>query len=152
MESLQPYIKEKISDLSTGLFYAFNPGVLKIPNTIIKIYKVGDYGCLWFTISSPYPDMSDFDGFFPCRLQLYNKSCNDYIVIEGEAIFPELQNASWQVDDSGKWPSLLVMVEFSSLSYFRNSAIMPQKQGETLLYRLHKLLYRRKRAPALQYH
>ena len=91
------FLKEKIQDLGSAIFFNLSESVLKLPTSIVEIVKVDDYGFVWFYVQKPKQDLREFDKEFPVRMDFYRKGKSYFLQVEGKA---------WVVNDPEEINSL----------------------------------------------
>lgn len=84
-ESQINFLKTKIEELRSALFFSFSDAVLKMPTTIVTTLKVDEAGQIWFFIRKPSQQLHEFDKDFPARLDFFRKGKNYYMKINGKA-------------------------------------------------------------------
>lgn len=84
-ESQINFLKTKIEELRSALFFSFSNAVLKMPTTIVSTLKVDEVGQIWFFIRRPSQYLHEFDKDFPARLDFFRKGKNFYMKINGKA-------------------------------------------------------------------
>lgn len=77
------FIKEKIYDLKTAIFFSTSNSILKLPVRIVEALKIDEDGFLWFYMKKPLQHISAFDMVFPARLQFYQKGKSSFVEISG---------------------------------------------------------------------
>lgn len=90
------FLKEKINELGTALFYPLNDAVLKFPTCVIKVLQIDEMGGLWFLISRPTQTIHAFESSFPVKLDFFCKGRDYYLKTTGNAFLvddPEEINA-----------------------------------------------------------
>ncbi len=84
-ESDITFLKEKIHELRSALFFSLSDSVLRMPTTIVTALKVDEVGQIWFFINRPSQALHQFDKEFPARLEFFRKGKRFYIKINGKA-------------------------------------------------------------------
>jgi hypothetical protein len=84
------FLKEKIQEIGTAIFFNLSESVLKLPTSIVETIKVDDFGLVWFYIQKPKQDLREFDKEFPVRMDFFRKGKSYFLQIEGKA---------WMVSD-----------------------------------------------------
>lgn len=67
------FITSKIKELETAVLHSHANSVLNIKSTIIKTRQVDENGNIWFTITRPQQEITQFDKQFPVGLNYYKK-------------------------------------------------------------------------------
>jgi len=118
------FVKERIIDIQSALFFNLSDAVLKLPNRIISISHVDPVGQLWFFVNRPKQHISEFDKEFPAKLHFLRKGKNYFIKIEGRACLitdPEETNALLDFTEEDKEKArteqLLVKVRIHNIEY-----------------------------------
>lgn len=78
-------LRKKIPVLEQALFFPLSESVLRVPASLVKALHVDELGQVWFTISRPTQQLSEFDREFPARLDFYKKGVNFYLHLRGQA-------------------------------------------------------------------
>ena len=130
------FLHDKIRDLRSALFYSLSNSVLKIPTSIVTALKVDDEGQVWFFVSRPKQQLTEFDRQFPARLEFYKKGKHAVVKINGRAC---IVNDAEQVTDLVSLPAeikekaldqlLLIKVKIEKAEYFETS---PATNGTSL--------------------
>jgi len=84
------FLKEKIQEIGTAIFFNLSQSVLKLPTSIVETIKVDDFGFVWFYIQKPKQHLTEFDKEFPVRMDFFKKGISYFLQIEGKA---------WMVND-----------------------------------------------------
>lgn len=79
------FLKEKIQEIGTAIFFNLSNSVLKLPTSIVETIKVDDFGFVWFYIQKPKQDLREFDKEFPVRMDFFKKGINYFLQVEGKA-------------------------------------------------------------------
>ena len=102
------FLKEKIQEIRSALFFNLSEAVLKLPTSIVETLKVDDFGFVWFYIQKPKQDLREFDKEFPVRMDYFRKGKNCFLQVEGKA---------WMVSDPEEINSLDVSEEEKKKMY-----------------------------------
>ena len=65
------FLKEKIQEIGSAIFFNQSDSVLKLPTSIVDTVKVDDFGLVWFYVQKPKQDLREFDKEFPVRLDFF---------------------------------------------------------------------------------
>ena len=84
------FLKEKIQEIGSAIFFNLSESVLKLPTSIVETIKVDDFGFVWFYIQKPKQHLREFDKEFPVRMDFFKKGINYFLQVEGKA---------WMVND-----------------------------------------------------
>ena len=84
------YLKEKIEEIGSAIFFNQSDSVLKLPTSIITKLTVDSYGYVWFYVQKPNENLQHFETEFPVRLDFFRKGKDCFIQVEG---------TGWVVDD-----------------------------------------------------
>src|SRR6476659_11243868 len=95
MDTVQVFLREKIKNLGSAIFFNQSDAVLKLPTSIVRIINVDEYGYIWFFIQKPPQQLSEFEKEFPVKLDFFRKGLdyslqvigNGYIVSDPEELF-----------------------------------------------------------------
>jgi hypothetical protein len=79
------FMRERISDIGSALFFSDNNSVLKLPATIVTALEVDELGQVWFFLNRPTQSLREFDHEFPARLDFYRKGKQFFLQAEGRA-------------------------------------------------------------------
>ena len=79
------FLQEKIQELRSALFYSLSNSVLRIPTSIVTALRVDESGQVWFFVSKPKHQLTEYDRQFPARLEFYKKGKGSLIKIVGRA-------------------------------------------------------------------
>lgn len=85
METNQQYsfIRSKIEELGSAIFYNQSDAVLKLPTSVITHLKADEFGYVWFYVQKPNQHLQEFETEFPVRLDFFRKGLTYYLQIEG---------------------------------------------------------------------
>src|SRR5262245_22734223 len=67
------FVRDKIRNIGSALFYSDQDSVLKFPTSIITALKVDEVGQVWFYMNRPSQYIHQFDTQFPARLDFFRK-------------------------------------------------------------------------------
>ena len=84
------FLKEKIQEIGSAIFFNLSESVLKLPTSIVETIKVDDFGFVWFYIQKPKQHLREFDKEFPVRMDFFKKGISYFLQVEGRA---------WMVND-----------------------------------------------------
>jgi general stress protein 26 len=79
------FLKQRIEEIGSALFYSLSSAVLKFPTTIVNTLKVDELGNIWFFINRPEQKLTEFDWEFPAQMQFYRKGKSYFLQIAGKA-------------------------------------------------------------------
>ncbi len=79
------FMRERISDIGSALFFSENNSVLKLPATVVTALEVDELGQIWFFLNRPTQSLQEFDRDFPARLDFYRKGKQYFLQVEGRA-------------------------------------------------------------------
>jgi general stress protein 26 len=118
------FLKEKISQVNTAVFYNLTDCVLRIPNGITSEVSVDSVGQVWFFMNRPKQCINEFDKEFFARLSFLQKGKNFFITVEGRAYLvtdPEdinsLQDFSEEQKHKARTHQLLINLKESQIEY-----------------------------------
>jgi len=130
------FLKEKIQELRSALFFSMSNAILKIPTTIVTALKVDETGNIWFFVHRPTQCLSEFDREFPARLEFFKKGKRFFMKIAGKACIvsqPEEVNNLGSLPDDAKEKAMhqlvLVKVKIQSAEYYQN---VPERSSSWL--------------------
>lgn len=124
------FLKEKIRDIRSALFFSQNNDVIKMPTSIITVLRVDDDGHIWFFVKRPQQYLDAFEKEFPARLDFFRKGKSYFLQVTGKAFIvdekdiavDELSDVSEQVKDNAMHELVLMKVKMLSAEYFDNSS------------------------------
>ena len=127
METVQVFLREKIKNLVSAIFFNQSDAVLKLPTSIVRIINVDEYGYVWFFMQKPPQQLNEFEKEFPVKLDFFRKGLdyslqvtgNGYIVNDPEEIFVITTN----IDEVKKFnpnEMVLIKVKMTRADYFDN--------------------------------
>ncbi len=132
------FLTEKIQELRSALFYSLSNSVLKIPTSIITALRVDEEGQVWFFVSRPKQQLTEFDRQFPARLEFYKKGKHSVIKINGRACIvndaekvKDLVNLADEIKEKALEQMLLMKVKIEKAEYFETSLAA---KGNSLKY------------------
>ncbi len=79
------FLKEKIQDLGSAIFFNLSDSVLKFPTSLVNSMQVDDYGYVWFWVQKPRQSIREFENGFPVRLDFYRKGKHYFLQVTGKA-------------------------------------------------------------------
>ena len=152
------FLKEKIEELHSALFFNTSNAVLKLPNSIVTTLKVDDAGQIWFFVNRPEQYLHEFDKEFPAKLDFFRKGKWFYLHVTGKAFIvsdPEELNEIVNVSDDIRHKAMnhrvLIKFKIMNAEYYDhriepNSALQKMKTtvmkflfGEKPTYRPYRL-------------
>ena len=78
------FLKRKLSELNSALFFAEGDSLFKLPNHLITEMEINDDGQIWFVIPKPAQDLEAFDKEFPVRLEFFKKGIQFRLKVQGK--------------------------------------------------------------------
>ncbi len=123
------FLKEKISDIRSALFFSQNNDIIKMPTSIITVLRVDDDGHVWFFVNRPQQYLDAFEKEFPARLDFFRKGKSYFLQVTGRAFIvdekdmavDELADVSGQVKDGAMHELVLMKVKIINAEYFDNT-------------------------------
>jgi len=79
------FVREKINEIGSALFFSQNNSVLRLPATVVKALEVDEVGQVWFFLHRPTQSLQEFDREFPARLDFYRKGMQYFLQVAGRA-------------------------------------------------------------------
>lgn len=79
------FIRDKVKNIGSALFYSQQDSVLKFPTTIIHVLAVDELGQIWFYLNQPAQYYHAYDNQFNAELDFYRKGKDYYLKIYGKA-------------------------------------------------------------------
>lgn len=83
------FLKRKLSELNSALFFAEGDSLFKLPNHLITEMEINDDGQIWFVIPKPFQDLQAFDKEFPARLEFFKKGKPFRLKVQGKGLIIE---------------------------------------------------------------
>ena len=130
------FLKEKIQEIGSAIFFNQSDSVLKLPTSIVETVKVDDFGLVWFYVQKPRQDLREFDKEFPVRLDFFRKGKSYFLQIEGKAWMvndPEEINTLQEVlsaEEKAKMKDMiLVKVKILKAEYHETAVNKPAKSS-----------------------
>jgi general stress protein 26 len=121
----QGIINSRITELGTAVFHCHGNGLLNLRPTVIKTLKVDENGYIWFLMSRPFQDITEFEKQFPVALNYYKKGAPFFLNVFGVARIvtdpEELAHAdldSAVKNDTGD-NMILVNVKIEHVNYYK---------------------------------
>jgi hypothetical protein len=128
------FIRDKILQLQSALFFNCSNSVLKIPNQVINALYADELGQVWFCIPPPFQSMYEFDKAFPAQLDFFKKEADFFLKITGKAFVvndpEELNNLAIVPEDikqrirNGK--IVLMKLHIQNAEYFEKNIPEPE--------------------------
>jgi general stress protein 26 len=120
------FLKEKINELQTALFYNLSSSVFKIPTAVVRVLNTDDCGQIWFCLPAYKGVVNEMDKRFPTFLQFFKKGEKFHVKITGRAYIvndPEEVNSIPWINDEMKCASIsgttmLIKVKIQYADYF----------------------------------
>jgi len=127
MDAGQIFLREKIKNLGSAIFFNQSDAVLKLPTSIVRIINVDEYGYIWFFMQKPPQQLNEFEKEFPAKLDFFRKGLayslqvigNGYIVNDPEEIFVITTNIE-EVKQFNPNEMVLIKVKMTRADYFDN--------------------------------
>jgi general stress protein 26 len=127
MDTVQVFLREKIKNLGSAIFFNQSDAVLKLPTSIVRIIHVDEYGYLWFFVQKPPQQLTEFEKEFPVKLDFFRKGQdyslqvigNGYIVSDPEELFIITTNVN-EVKHFNPGELVLIKVKMTRADYFDN--------------------------------
>jgi general stress protein 26 len=79
------FLKEKIQDLGSAIFFNLSDSVLKFPTSLVNNMEVDDLGYVWFWVQKPRQYIREFENGFPVRMDFYRKGKQYFLQVTGKA-------------------------------------------------------------------
>jgi hypothetical protein len=138
------FLREKIEELRSALFFNTSDAVLKLPSCVINTLQVDEAGQLWFFVNRPGQYLHEFDKEFPARLNFFRKGKQFFLNLTGKAFIisdPEELNQVISVDDEVKQKAMaqMVLIKFKITNAEYDERVMP---GKGLVQKLRSQLSR----------
>jgi len=122
-----PFIRERIQELRSALFFSQSSSLLRMTTTIVSIVKVDDLGQIWFYVPRPRQALHEFHREFPSRLEFFRKGKGFFLHITGRAfIINDPEDLNSLPDDEIKGQAagnmVLIKVKMGKAEYFESLA------------------------------
>jgi general stress protein 26 len=122
------FIKQKVYDLQTALFFNTSSSILKTPVSVVTISNVDEIGQIWFVTPKPVQYIHSFDKEFPAKLDFYKKGKRFFLKIQGKGfivtepeeinnIFFITENIKEQVRNNN---AILIKLKIQNADYFED--------------------------------
>lgn len=145
------FLKDRIQDTRSALFYSLSNAVLKVPTSIVTALKVDDVGQVWFFVEKPRQHIPEFDDVFPAQLYFYRKGKDYHLNVTGKACVvddpEELNNLvdfPVHVRDKAYNDVLLIKVKMTQIDYYESSIKRSGKWFHNLLTRINLWIHKKK--------
>lgn len=79
------FLREKIEDIRSALFFSQSESVLKLPNSLVSALQVDEIGNIWLLAPRPKQQLKEFEQRFPVQLNFYQKGKEFYLNVAGNA-------------------------------------------------------------------
>lgn len=140
------FLREKIQDLKSALFFSQNTSLLRMPTMIVSISKVDDLGQMWFFVPRPRQVLHEFDREFPVRLEFFRKGKSFFLHITGKAYIindPEEINSLFyeEIKEKAMGHMVLIKVKMTKADYFENAPASHSGWWSDLRKQLHTWMY-----------
>jgi len=83
------FLKRKLSELNSALFFAEGDSLFKLPNHLVTEMEINDDGEIRFVIPKPAQNIEAFDKEFPVRLEFFKKGIAYRLKIQGKGFIVE---------------------------------------------------------------
>ncbi len=140
------FLKDKIKDLESALFYNHSSAVLKLPVCVVKILEVDEVGQLWYSVNRPSQCLEHFEHEFPAELQFYRKGKQHRIKISGKAVIVDDPEVLYTLPESitSKFDyksSVLVRMNMNMVDYFEPYAFKKTNWFDSVRNYIYKWIY-----------
>jgi len=98
------FLKRKLSELNSALFFAEGDSLFKLPNHLITEMEINDDGQIWFVIPKPAQDLEAFDKEFSVRLEFFKKGIQFRLKVRGKGFL--IENRSLMEELSASNPTM----------------------------------------------
>ena len=123
----QTFLKEKIKNLSSAIFFNQSDAVLRLPTSIVRILHIDEYDYIWFYVQKPVQQLTEFEKEFPVKLDFFRKGLdyslqvlgNGYIVNDPEELFIVTTNIN-EVKHFDPAKMILIKVKMTRADYYDN--------------------------------
>jgi hypothetical protein len=123
------FLREKIEDIRSALFFSMSESVLRLPNSLVSALRVDDIGNIWLLATRPKQQLKEFEQRFPVRLDFYQKgkefylnvSGNARIILEPSELDEMLESVHAQKNILKRW--ILVKVQITDVQYHGTAPI-----------------------------
>jgi len=123
----QAFLKDKIKNLSSAIFFNQSDAVLRLPTSIVRILHIDEYDYIWFYVQKPVQKLTEFEKEFPVKLDFFRKGLdyslqvlgNGYIVNDPEELFIVTTNIN-EVKHFDPAKMILIKVKMTRADYYDN--------------------------------
>ena len=84
MDTQNDFLREKIKNLGSAIFFNQSDAVLKLPTSIVRISHVDQYGYIWFFMQKPPQALNEFEKEFPVKLDFFRKGLDYSLQVIGK--------------------------------------------------------------------
>lgn len=141
------FLREKIEDIRSALFFSMSESVLRLPNSLVSALQVDEIGNIWLLAPRPKQQIKEFEQRFPVQLNFYQKgkeyylniSGNAHIVLEPSELDEMLDTLHLQKNILKKW--ILMKVRISDAQYHGTAPLAKNNWLTTLYAQLNKWLF-----------
>ena len=127
MDSQQIFLRERIKNLGSAIFFNLSEAVLKLQTSIVRIVHVDEYGYIWFFVQKPQQQLNEFEKEFPVQLDFFRKGLDYSLQVIGKGCIvndPEdLMVVTSSIDETRHFnpeKMILIKVKMTRADYFEN--------------------------------
>src|SRR5215212_3817152 len=84
MDTQNEFLRERIGNLGSAIFFNQSDAVLKLPTSIVRISHVDQYGYIWFFMQKPPQALNEFEKEFPVKLDFFRKGLDYSLQVIGK--------------------------------------------------------------------
>lgn len=149
-ENNLPFLKDRINEIKSAIFYNMTNELIKIPVSIISILRMDENGCLWFFVKRPPQLMTEHEKSFPAHLQFYRKGKPFYIhasgyanVAEDKETIREFAALGAEAEKTALQNLALIKLRMVKVEYYeQKNKIANRTQSKGLLRNLYTTLFK----------
>ena len=121
------FLKRKLSELNSALFYAEGESLFKLPNYLVTDMEMNDDGQIWFVAVKPAQDLEAFDKEFAVRLEFFKKGKPFRLKVQGKGAIVEgterdnlLAESPVMQEKANNEPMIMIKVNVQFVDYAGN--------------------------------
>lgn len=141
------FLREKIEDIRSALFFSKSESVLKLPNCLVTALQVDEIGNVWLLAPRPKQQLKEFEQRFPVRLDFYQKgkefylnvSGNARIILEPSELDEMIETLRVQKNILKRW--MLIKVQITDAQYHGTAPVIKTNWLNSLYTQINKWLF-----------
>src|SRR5258708_7088174 len=84
-ETQAAFIRSKISELRSALFFTESASLLQLPTHVVKDTEMDEQGNIWFAIPKPAQQIEEFEKEIPAKMDFFKKGNALFVKVTGKA-------------------------------------------------------------------